>query len=358
MDCYSRESEVKAFDDAKTGVKGLLESGITKVPKFFINPQIDPQQTLITSANAQFEFPLIDLDGVADDPIKREAVVDAVREASETWGFFQVINHGIPEAVLEDMIDGVRRFFGQDDEEKKKWYTRDLKARVVYNTNFDLYSSPSANWRDTVFCEMAPDLPQPEQLPSVCSDIMIEYTKQVMKLGRSLFQILSESLGLKANHLLDMKCAAGLTMLLHYYPECPQPELTLGTSKHSDSDFLTVLLTDQLQGLQVLYQNQWVDVPFVPGALVVNIGDLLQLVSNDRFASAEHRVVVNSSSPRVSVACFMNNTEKSTEIYLPIEELVSEDNPARYRATTAEEYASHYRSKGLDGTSALSHFRV
>ena len=90
---------------------------------------------------------------------------------------------------------------------------------------------------------------------------MIEYTKQVMKLGRSLFQILSEALGLKANHLVDMKCADGLGMLLYYYPECPQPELTLGVSKHADSDFLTVLLTDQVRGLQVLYQNQWLMCP-------------------------------------------------------------------------------------------------
>ncbi|KAL1535704.1 1-aminocyclopropane-1-carboxylate oxidase 3-like [Salvia divinorum] len=257
------------------------------------------------------------------------------------------------------MIDGVRRFFGQDDEERKKWYTRDLKARVVYNSNFDLYSALSANWRDTVYCEMGPNLPQPEELPAVCSDIMIEYTQQVLKLGRSLFQLLSEALGLKADHLVDMKCADGIAMLLHYYPECPQPELTLGTSKHADSDFLTVLLTDQVQGLQVLYQNQWVDVPFVPGALVVNIGDLLQLVSNDRFVSAEHRVLVNSSSPRVSVACFFRHgTIRSTELYRPIEELVSEDNPPRYRATTSEEYITHFNSKGLDGTSALSHFRV
>ncbi|KAL1535702.1 1-aminocyclopropane-1-carboxylate oxidase 1-like [Salvia divinorum] len=338
--CCSRETEVKAFDDTKTGVKLRLT------------------RNRHNTTNAKLEFPLLDLEGVADDPIKREAVVDAVHEASETWGFFQVINHGIPEAVLDEMIDGVRRFFGQDEEERKKWYTRDLKARVVYNTNFDLYSAPSANWRDTVYCEMAPHLPQPEELPAVCRDIMIEYTKQVMKLGRSLFQIISEALGLKADHLVDMKCTDGLTMLLHYYPECPQPELTLGASKHADSDFLTVLLTDQVRGLQVLYKNQWVDVPSVPGALVVNIGDLLQLVSNDRFVSAEHRVVVNSSSPRVSVACFISNAPRSTEIYGPIEELVSEDNPARYRATAVEEYATHYRSKGLDGTSALSHFRV
>lgn len=105
---------------------------------------------------------------------------------------------------------------------------------------------------------------------------MFEYSKQVLRLGNTLFQILSEALGLKANHLEDMKCAEGLALMLHYYPVCPQPELTLGTSQHADSDFLTVLLNDQVNGLQVLYQNQWVDVPLVPGALVVNIGDLIQ----------------------------------------------------------------------------------
>ncbi|XP_057771352.1 1-aminocyclopropane-1-carboxylate oxidase homolog 3-like [Salvia miltiorrhiza] len=356
----SRESEVKAFDDSKIGVKGLVENGITQVPKIFINPQKnDPQQTLTSDIDAQLKFPLLDLEGVGEDPIKRRAVVDGVREASASWGFFQVINHGIAEGVMEEMIDGVRRFFAQDGEEMKKWYTRDMKRRVVYNSNFDLYSAPSANWRDTVYCEMAPHLPQPHELPAVCSDIMIEYTKQVLQLGRTLFQILSEALGLKADRLIDMKCAEGIAMLLHYYPECPQPELTLGTSKHADSDFLTVLLTDQVQGLQVLHRNQWFDVPSVPGALVVNIGDLLQLISNDRFISAEHRVVVNSSSSRVSVACFFrNDPARPTEVYGPIEELVSEDDPPRYRATTIEEYVTYYNSKGLDGASALSHFRI
>lgn len=88
--------------------------------------------------------------------------------------------------------------------------------------------------------------------------------------------MLSEALGLKANHLEEMKCGEGLAMLLHYYPVCPQPELTMGTTQHADSDFLTVLLNDQVDGLQVLHQNQWVNVPPVPGSLVVNIGDLLQ----------------------------------------------------------------------------------
>lgn len=106
---------------------------------------------------------------------------------------------------------------------------------------------------------------------------MFGYTNQVLKLGKTLFQLLSEALGLKPNHLVEMECGEGLALLCHYYPLCPQPELTLGTSQHADNDFLTVLLNDGVNGLQVLYQNRWLDVPFVHGALVVNIGDLLQV---------------------------------------------------------------------------------
>lgn len=113
----------------------------------------------------------------------------------------------------------------------------------------------------------------------MCSEILIKYSKEVMKLGHALFELLSEALGLEPNYLKDMDCAKGLAVLCHYYPACPQPELTIGVTKHSDNDFITVLLQDDLGGLQVLYQDQWVNVPPTPGALVINIGDLLQVTS-------------------------------------------------------------------------------
>lgn len=109
-----------------------------------------------------------------------------------------------------------------------------------------------------------------------CRDIIIEYSSRVKELGIALLELLSEALGLYPDYLRNIGCGEGLFFVGHYYPPCPEPELTMGTSDHSDSGFLTILLQDHIGGLQVKLGNEWFDVNPVPGALVVNLGDMMQ----------------------------------------------------------------------------------
>ncbi|XP_013695091.1 1-aminocyclopropane-1-carboxylate oxidase homolog 6-like [Brassica napus] len=353
LDSYN---ERKAFDETKAGVKGLVDAHITEVPHIFRLPQgtlSDKKPSVSASA-----IPIIDL---ADVHVSREGIVKKVKDAAEKWGFFQVINHGVPLSVIEEIKGGVRKFHEQDLEVKKYYFTRDVTKSVVYNSNFDLYnpSSLCVNWRDSFVCCMAPDPPNPEEIPLACRDAMIEYSKHVMTLGGFLFELLSESLGLHSEMLKSMDCMKGLNIIGHYYPPCPQPDLTFGTSQHSDSSFITILLQDQIGGLQILHKDSWVDVSSLPGALVINIGDFLQIITNDKYKSVEHRVLANRAGPRISVAGFFStNMLPNSTVYGPIKELLSEENPPKYTDFTLEEYTKGYIEKGLDGTSHLSRFKI
>ncbi|CAN0904340.1 1-aminocyclopropane-1-carboxylate oxidase homolog 1 [Linum grandiflorum] len=279
---YDRLAELKAFDETKAGVKGLVDAGVTELPRIFKAPPhlLDNSTPTFSPRDPDFIFPTIDLDGVFQDPEKRNHIVHKVKEASSNWGFFQVVNHGIPLSVLDEMKAGIRRFHEQDVEVKKQFYTRDVVSKkIIYNSNFDLYTGAFTNWRDSVLFNIAPDPPSPHEYPACCREILLEYSKGVAKLGDLLFQLLSEALGLASHRLKELECAKGLNLICHYYPACPQPELTMGACKHADNDFITVLLQDHSGGLQVFHKDQWVDIPPMPGALVVNLGDLLQVIS-------------------------------------------------------------------------------
>lgn len=274
---YDRAQQVKQFDQSKLGVKGLVDSGLTSIPRFFIHPpETLPDLRPHTKPQTQQQpIPTIDLSDLQTH--RRSSIVQQISRACRTFGFFQITNHGIPSAVLDRTIASIKAFHEQPTEVKAPVYSREMGTGVSYLSNVDLYSSKAASWRDTLQVRLGPIPAVPEEVPEICRDEIVGWDGEILRLGEALMELVSEGLGLSAGRLNEMTCLGGRVMVGHYYPYCPQPDLTVGLTSHSDPGVLTLLLQDHMGGLQVKHGEGWVDVKPVPGALVINVGDLLQV---------------------------------------------------------------------------------
>lgn len=165
---HDRVKEVKEFDNTKSGVKGLLDSGLLKIPRIFIHPPQDLQNTTSTTdiSATELQIPVIDLQGF--EISRRAEIVNEICKASSTWGFFQMVNHGISQSIMEKMIQGIKNFHEQSKEVKMEWYSRDPKHKVRYYSNGDLHVSKAANWRDSIACSFEDGLLDSDALPLVC----------------------------------------------------------------------------------------------------------------------------------------------------------------------------------------------
>ncbi|BAT99009.1 hypothetical protein VIGAN_10038100 [Vigna angularis var. angularis] len=352
---YDRAKAVKEFDETKVGVKGLIDSGIKVIPPIFVHP---PETLAELKRGAEPgsapEIPTVDLAAVQES---RAAVVEQIRQAASTVGFFQVVNHGVPEELLRRTLAAVKAFHEQPAEKRVPVYRREIGKGVSYISNVDLFQSKAASWRDTIQIRMAPTAADSSEIPEVCREDVLEWDKEVVRVSRELYELLSEGLGLGAERLNEMGLWEGRVMVGHYYPFCPQPDLTVGLNSHADPGGLTVLLQDHIGGLQVETEQGWIHVKPQPQALVINIGDFLQIISNEAYKSAHHRVLANhSDEARVSVAVFLNPSDRE-RVFGPLPELTSEEKPALYRDFTFNEFMTRFFKKELDGKSLTNFFR-
>lgn len=166
-------------------------------------------------------------------------------------GFLSSDQSWNPNKHLDLAIDGIRRFFEQDVEVKKKYFSRDYSKKIRYCSNINLFGAPILYWKDTLSCDLGRDFSSPQELPEACREITITYNNQMWKTGVTLFELLSEALGLGPNDLKGIGCLEEMTIGNSYYPECPQPELTIGIATPSDPGFVTVLIQDQIGGLRL-----------------------------------------------------------------------------------------------------------
>ncbi|KAK2991460.1 hypothetical protein RJ640_016495, partial [Escallonia rubra] len=293
-------------------------------------------------------IPLIDLSvlnsSVDDGAIK--GLVSEIGDACEKWGFFQVINHGVPPECREKMEVASRKFFEQSKEEKRKAGRDEVNPMGYYDTE---HTKNVRDWKEVfdavvenptvISASHEPDdkevrllLNQWPEYPPNFRDAWEEYAQETQKLAFKLLELICLSLGLPANRLNGYFKDQTSFMRLNYYPKCPIPHLALGVGRHKDAGALTVLAQDDVGGLEVKRKSdgEWILVKPTPNAYIVNVGDIIQVWSNDKYESVEHRVMVNSERERYSIPFFFNPAHYT--MVEPLEELIDDQNPAKYRA--------------------------
>ncbi|XP_010940496.1 probable 2-oxoglutarate-dependent dioxygenase SLC1 isoform X2 [Elaeis guineensis] len=329
------------------GVRHLCESGITKVPRKYILPVSERPQLIMkkerTSTCLNLKLPIIDLARLHTSD--RSQVLESLAEACKVYGFFQVVNHNISCNAMRRMIDVGRRFFKLPFEERVKHMSTDIRSPVRYGTSFNQTKDGVFCWRDflKLYCHpLDTVIPFWPSSPSDLREEVTSYAMQAKSLFLALMEAILETLGVNTSILREFDDDGSHLLVVNCYPACPEPHLTLGMPPHSDYGFLTLLLQDDVEGLQVQCEGEWVTVEPVPNSLVVNIGDHFEIFSNGMYKSVLHRVLVNSSTSRMSVASL--HSLPPDKMVSPSPELVNKKNPRLYKDTNFAAFLDYMSS--------------
>ncbi|ONK76737.1 uncharacterized protein A4U43_C03F31590 [Asparagus officinalis] len=252
------------------------------------------------------EIPVIDLSLLSEAD---EGELSRLDIACREWGFFQVINHGISPEVLQNLKSVVSKFFELPFEQKKKYSmaTDDIQG---YGQLYVVSEQQKLDWADVFALLIYPMKLRnmsywPSELTSFAEAVEV-YSMEANRVSKELISAISKLMGMEKDELWRIHNEVMQAMRVNYYPTCCNPDKVVGVSPHSDSSTLTVLLQDdEVTGLQVRHHGGWVPVKPIPNALVLNVGDALEVFSNGRYKSIEHRAMTNKSAPRISIASFI-----------------------------------------------------
>uniref|UniRef100_A0A7N0TVQ8 Fe2OG dioxygenase domain-containing protein n=1 Tax=Kalanchoe fedtschenkoi TaxID=63787 RepID=A0A7N0TVQ8_KALFE len=322
--------------------------------KYVLPPGRRPGQAVVPSCES---IPLIDLGGaLASRADKAMAIVKAGYE----FGFFQVINHGVPTELMDDAMKVCSDFFNMSVDDKAKFYNEDGRTSEygVYTSSLRYPNEDVHLWRDTLRhpCHPLEDCMQfwPDK-PQNYRDVIGRYATEVKKLSSRILDLICEGLGLDTGYL-GGALSENHALYIHNYPPCPDPTSTLGLTNHFDPTLITLVQQGDVCGLQVMKDNSWLGVDPIPSAFVVNIGSQLQVISNDRLRSIEHRAVTNSKRARTSIVSFINPSEES--IIEPAKVLVDENNPPLYNSFFFKDFFKTYLAKAAESQKALDNFKL
>ncbi|XP_002522603.2 2-oxoglutarate-dependent dioxygenase 19 [Ricinus communis] len=339
-----------------TSIKTISESpGLTSIPSTYIFTP-NPDDQVISEKEAS--LPIIDYSLLTSaNTDERSKIVNELGKACQDWGFFMVINHGVPESLMRSMIDMCGGFFDLSEEDKEEYRGKHVLDPIRCGTSFNASAEKIFFWKDFLKILSHPVFHSPSK-PSGFSETSLEYSQRAREIARELLKGISESLGLEANYIEKaLNLEEGLQVIAaNFYPPCPQPELAMGMPPHSDHGLLSFLIHNGISGLQVQHEGKWVNVHGIPNSFLVNNGDHLEILSNGKYRSVLHRAVVNNKATRISIATVQGPSLDS--IVRPAEELLARERKApAYTGMKYKEYLELQQSNNLDGKLNLDRLR-
>lgn len=300
-------------------------------------------------------IPLVDLSSfVHGNAAQREAFVEQLGQAFHQIGFVGVVNHGIPKQLVDDFYAASKAFFALPVEVKKKYEVVGLAGQRGY-TSFGKEHAKHSTTADLkeffqIGQEVGDDHPLKAQYPS---NVRVEESPGFAELGKQLYKAFEQSggnllraiaihLGLPENYF-DEKIDNGNSILraIHYPPITEEPHSAIRAEQHEDINLITLLVGASAGGLQLLnMEGEWLDIVPEEGEIVINVGDMLQRLTNNYLKSTTHRVVNPPREewhlPRLSIPFFLHPKSDMDLSCLP--GCITESRPLAYAPITAGEY--------------------
>ncbi|CAA7022638.1 unnamed protein product [Microthlaspi erraticum] len=248
------------------------------------------------------KFPVVDLSKLNGE--ERDQTMALINDACENWGFFELVNHGLPHDLMDNVEKLTKEHYKKSMEQK---FNDMLKSKGLDTLDTEV---EDVDWESTFYLRHLPksnlyDVP----------DMSDEYRTAMKDFGPTF--------GTKVSN----------------YPSCPKPEMIKGLRAHTDAGGLILLFQDdKVSGLQLLKDGDWVDVPPLNYSIVINLGDQLEVITNGRYKSVMHRVVTQKEGNRMSIASFYN-PGSDAEIS-PATSLVGKEN--EYPSFVFDDYMKLY----------------
>lgn len=330
-----------------------INGSIAEIPERYV--RLDSLSDPVSS-NDDLDIPIIDMNKLIDSDLSSEEL-RKLHYACQDWGFFQLINHGICSKLIERIKGDISEFFKLPLEEKEK-FSQLPGTLEGYGQLFVMSDDQKLDWADMLYFNTLPLMKRNVNIwPSNLRDSMDKYSSEVYSLAKILTSFIAKNLRVTQEALDDLFTDGVQSVRINYYPPCPQAEKALGFSPHSDGSALTLVLQiNEVHGLQIKKNDEWLSVKPLPDAFVVNVGDTFEILSNGIYRSIEHRAMVNKDKERLSIAAF--HSPNACSMISPLHDVLGDGNEAKYKTVSNEEFMELFFSAKLNGKSFINGMKI